>query len=362
MRNSRFSSGAVWKRRESFLIAMVVCSLFLLYTVQAPKPSTTLSTPSHHYSGTQEHYLKYTSSSSSYKIAIISDKDTRSHNPSKNHWESIIRYGTLHRDPQSRKYAITWDEEDVIVASKLSEGGRGMELSELVHYNGYLYAPDDRTGIVYKIVDDTVIPSHILMNGDGMTNKGFKAEWATVKDGKMYVGGIGKEWINNEGVLINNHPQWVKIIDQNGSVEHVDWGGNFEALRKAVGAQHPGYLWHEAVRWNPVSKRWLFLPRRFSDEAYDEALDEKRATNLLISANEDFTDIKTTRIGTLSATRGFSTFVLVPHRENEAIAIKSEEVEGQVASYLTAFNVQTGEILMEELFIAAEKFEGIEVL
>ena len=106
-----------------------------------------------------------------------------------------------------------------------------MELSELVHYNGYLYAPDDRTGIgmliiillltviVYKIVDDMVIPSHILMNGDGMTNKGFKAEWATVKDGKMYVGGIGKEWINNEGVLINNHPQWVKIIDQNGSVE-----------------------------------------------------------------------------------------------------------------------------------------------
>jgi len=334
----------------------------VLYTVQAPKPSTTFQIASHHYSGTQEHYLKYSSTSTSYKIAIIADKDTRSHNPSKNHWESVIRYGTLSRDPKTSKYSVVWDEEDVIVTSKLSEGGRGMELSELVHYNGFLYAPDDRTGIVYKIVDNMVVPSHILMNGDGNTNKGFKAEWATVKDGNLYIGGIGKEWINNEGVLINNHPQWVKIIDQNGSVEHVDWGRNFDELRKAVGAQHPGYLWHEAVRWNPITRQWLFLPRRFSDEPYDEALDEKRATNLLISANEDFTKITSTRIGTLSATRGFSTFVLVPQREMEAIAIKSEEVEGKVASYLTAFNIQTGEILMEEQFIAAEKFEGMEIL
>jgi soluble calcium-activated nucleotidase 1 len=53
-----------------------------------------------------------------------------------------------------------------------------------------------------SIENGKVIPQHILMDGNGNTDKGFKCEWATVKDGLMYVGSTGKEWTKN-GVSIN---------------------------------------------------------------------------------------------------------------------------------------------------------------
>lgn len=56
--------------------------------------------------------------------------------------------------------------------------GRGMELSELVHWKGKLYSFDDRTGIVFEILPSLkVIPKHILMEGNGDENKGQKTEW-----------------------------------------------------------------------------------------------------------------------------------------------------------------------------------------
>ena len=48
-----------------------------------------------------------------------------------------------------------------------------MELSELVVFNGKLYAVDDRTGVVFEITqDDKVIPWVILQDGDGHKVKG----------------------------------------------------------------------------------------------------------------------------------------------------------------------------------------------
>lgn len=46
--------------------------------------------------------------------------------------------------------------------STLSQGGRGMELSELVTFNGALYTVDDRTGVVYKLDGNKVVPWVIL--------------------------------------------------------------------------------------------------------------------------------------------------------------------------------------------------------
>lgn len=42
-----------------------------------------------------------------------------------------------------------------------------MELSELVVYDGRLLTFDDRTGIVYEIVGDNIIPWVLLMDGNG---------------------------------------------------------------------------------------------------------------------------------------------------------------------------------------------------
>ena len=50
--------------------------------------------------------------------------------------------------------------------------GRGMELSELVVFNGRLFTVDDRTGIVYEIIDNKVVPWVILSDGNGKETKG----------------------------------------------------------------------------------------------------------------------------------------------------------------------------------------------
>lgn len=47
-----------------------------------------------------------------------------------------------------------------------------MELSELVVFNGRLFTVDDRTGIVYEIIDNKVVPWVILSDGNGKETKG----------------------------------------------------------------------------------------------------------------------------------------------------------------------------------------------
>lgn len=47
-----------------------------------------------------------------------------------------------------------------------------MELSELIVFNGNMITVDDRTGIVYKIVDKEVVPWVILTDGAGDVSKG----------------------------------------------------------------------------------------------------------------------------------------------------------------------------------------------
>lgn len=107
-----------------------------------------------------------------------------------------------------------------------------MELSELVTYNGKIYTVDDRTGIVFEIAGGQAVPWVILGDGNGresggislLTNLncridfhlmliGFKGEWMTVKNDKLYVGGHGKESIARDGItVLNKNYQWVKII------------------------------------------------------------------------------------------------------------------------------------------------------
>lgn len=48
-----------------------------------------------------------------------------------------------------------------------------MELSELVTFNGELITVDDRTGIVYKLINGQVVPWVILADGNGQVSKGL---------------------------------------------------------------------------------------------------------------------------------------------------------------------------------------------
>ena len=298
-----------------------------------------------------------------YTLFIVSDLDKKSRVESdkKGLWKSVMKKGLLKR-MDNGMYSIQWIS-DTELFTKISEAGRGMELSALVEFNRRLFTFDDRTGLAFEIVGKKAIPRYIMMEGDGNTDKGQKTEWATVKDGKMYVGSFGKEYTNPDGSIKNTNNMWISIIDRNGVVTHEDWTDQFNKLREAVGCPYPGYMIHEAITWSPVRRQWVILPRRVSKEAYDENEDERRGSNTVIFASEDFSKIEVKHITPLTPTRGFSDFKFLPGSKDQIIvALKSEENEEAQTqnTYITVFDVN-GKILMEETEIPGMmKFEGLE--
>lgn len=64
---------------------------------------------------------------------------------------------------------VTWDRgEPKKLKHSYALKDRGMELSELVVFDGRLLTFDDRTGIVYEIVNEQkMVPWVLLVDGDG---------------------------------------------------------------------------------------------------------------------------------------------------------------------------------------------------
>lgn len=61
-----------------------------------------------------------------------------------------------------------------------------------------------------------------------------------MKDEHLYVGGLGKEWTTSTGEVMNENPEWVKVVGCRGSVDHENWVSSYNALRAAAGIQPPG--------------------------------------------------------------------------------------------------------------------------
>ncbi|XP_075880421.1 soluble calcium-activated nucleotidase 1 isoform X2 [Nelusetta ayraudi] len=297
-----------------------------------------------------------------YRIGVIADLDTDSRSEKKMTWISYMRRGYLLVSQSGDKVAVEWDPDKVVLESHLSEKGRGMELSELIAFNGKLYSVDDRTGVVYNIDGNKAVPWVILTDGDGSVAKGFKAEWMAVKDKHLFIGGLGKEWTTTEGEFVNNNPEWVKVVGYQGDVRHENWVPTYHSLKAAVGIKPPGYLIHESAAWSDTLQRWFFLPRRASKERYEEVADERRGTNLVLSCSPDFKDIVPSQVGALNPTHGFSSFKFVPNTDDQImVALKSEEDAGKIATYIMAFTLD-GRILLPETKIGDVKYEGIEFI
>lgn len=297
-----------------------------------------------------------------YRIGVIADLDTSSLSDKKLTWFSYMRRGHLLVSQSGDKVSVEWDAERVVLESHLAEKGRGMELSELVAFNGKLYTVDDRTGVVYQIEGDKAVPWVILPDGDGSVAKGFKAEWLAVKDEHLYVGGLGKEWTTTEGEFVNHNPEWVKVVGFRGDIQHQNWVPRYKALKKAAGIEPPGYFIHESAAWSDTLQRWFFLPRRASQERYEETADERRGTNMVLSCSPDFKVIHVSRVGELNPTHGFSSFKFIPNTDDQIIlALKSEEDAGKIATYIMAFTLD-GRILLPESKIGDVKYEGLEFI
>lgn len=108
-----------------------------------------------------------------YKIAIVSDLDHSSKLPDKKDtWHSIMKTGRIYWDRKTKFMSVIW-QDTVALTSSLSMKGRGMELSELVTFDGRLLSFDDRTGTIYLIEDNQVYPWIIMMDGNGKHTKGM---------------------------------------------------------------------------------------------------------------------------------------------------------------------------------------------
>ncbi|CAH1116007.1 unnamed protein product [Phaedon cochleariae] len=305
-----------------------------------------------------------TSSMHTFRIGIIADLDTNSKSENeKNTWYSYLKLGHLSYNPQKHTVIITWDQkEPELLKTNYALKGRGLELSELVTFNGKLLTFDDRTGLVFEIINYNLIPWLILMDGDGRNQKGFKSEWATVKDEILFVGSMGKEWTTASGEFQNHNPQYIKTVTTKGQVNHVNWVSEYNRIREAIGIKWPGYMIHESGVWSGVHQRWFFLPRRCSKEPYNESADEHMGCSVLISADHQMYDLKVVQIPNSRSTRGFSSFKFIPTSNDHVIvALRTEELEGNTSTYVTAFTVE-GTILLDDLEIANVKYEGFEFI
>ena len=348
----------LWKRysKAVYLFGICVCCCLLFYWFCIFLSNYSLSSQLRQFSLNRE--------TDSFKLMIVADldKDSRVKDDKKGRWRSILKKGEL-RKQEDGSFTIHWLEDQEIF-TQLSEAGRGMELSALLEYHNRLYAFDDRTGLVFELVKGNMaIPRFILMEGDGDTDKGQKTEWATVKDDAIIAGSFGKEYTNADGSIANTNNMWVSIIHSSGKITHEDWTDRFNKLRKAVGCSYPGYLIHEAIMWSEVRRQWVILPRRVSKEPYDEKKDERRGSNVVMLASENFDSIEVRHITQATPTRGFSEFKFLPESNDEIIvALKSEENEEEQTqnSYITVFDLE-GRILLSESEIPGNhKFEGLE--
>lgn len=316
-----------------------------------------------------------------FRFAAVSDLDqlSRVTEVSKPTFRSMLLPGILRRDPATSEYKVEFGAVRTLI-SQHNEAGRGMELSELTLFQNRLLTFDDRTGTVFEILsknggaDSYVAPRLVITEGMGDTDKGMKWEWATTKGNDLYMGSMGKEYTNPDGSVANTNNLWIAVVNADGQVRRVDWADNYNFVRAELRASSPGYMINEAILWSEHMRSWLFLPRRVSSEMYDENEDERKGSNKLVVVDEDFTkaSIVDIKFNVHDPLRGFSTFAFVPGtKDHHALAIRSveedcvggEEDVCKQRSYMSVFDVLTGDVLMHEVEIVLDhmaKFEGVE--
>lgn len=352
-------------RRPIVVGALVVLVLLAMYALLPTAPTTSIR------GGTS---VRLTVIPSRMEFLIVSDLDKRSAiaESKKPRWRAMLKKGVLVHNPAAdagAQFTVEW-QSIAELSSGHGEEGRGMELSELTLWNDRLYSMDDRSGIVFEIVDygtpqARVVPRFILMEGDGNTDKGFKSEWSAVVNGNLIVASFGKEYAGPAGSIKNYNNNWVAEITPAGLITYRDWSVVYNSMRKHAGYEFPAYILHEAVLWSDLKKEWTFLPRRMCKTPYDENEDERMGANTLFTLGEDFSVKKTVTVGTIVPERGFSTAKFVPGSGDEIIlALKSAEYAAtdRQTSYITVFTAD-GKVLLPEQEIEGDmKYEGLEFI
>eukprot|EP01083_Nonionella_stella_P045217 121529_1 len=322
-----------------------------------------------------------------YKLVIVSDLDKQTETEGEDvekKWKSTLKIGDLKWDGNT--WTSTWTgSNEHELSSKLNNGDtkkspRGMELSELVFFTKKFLTFDDKTRVVYDLTK-TDADAWKVTEVSEKTIK--KPEWATVKDGVLYIGSTGDY----------KKQMTVQVRTKSGVLREEDWEPNFKAVWTAIenyysnsaGALAPGKGWvkHEAVMWSSKRGRWYFLPRNVlhtpfnTKDAHAQAIHaETSSSNLMISCSDDFSDCKVQTVGdTNHPDRGFSSFKFVPDSNDaKVVALKTVEKYDPVTTkttfktYFTMFKLSddyegAATILVADQLISDDKkFGGINFL
>lgn len=108
----------------------------------------------------------------------------------------------------------------------------------------------------------------------------------------MWVGSTGQTWLNSDGTVASEGPQYVKKISNTGKIQHLDWRLNYKKMAAAMGIYPPGYVIHEAAQWSQKLSKWIFIPRKSSNLPYNDKRNELLGASVLLMADENFNDIK----------------------------------------------------------------------
>jgi hypothetical protein len=138
-------------------------------------------------------------SKNQFRFAAVTDLDQLSliKDAKKLSFRSILVPGIITRNEDTNKYTLKVEPARELI-TKHNEAGRGAEFSELQIFDKRLLTFDDRTGDVFEILnkesgkESYVVPRFVITEGEGDTDKGMKWEWATVKDGELWMGSMGK--------------------------------------------------------------------------------------------------------------------------------------------------------------------------
>lgn len=230
-----------------------------------------------------------------FSLAFIADQDEAS--KVEGGWETKLASGVLvyNGDLGDASYSLKMGAEATLVTARGDKSGRGAEYSALELFDGKLLTMCDRTGNCDEIAitPEGGLAIQPLMGegdkevaftmGDGSKPKPLKVEWATPKDGKLFVGSTGKERTNDDGTVAHEGEMWCKFMSPSTyAIEHVDTRPLYGALRKAAHCeQGAGYMIHEGGRWSDEHQMWLFMPRKLSREKYDETIDASKCVNLM---------------------------------------------------------------------------------
>uniref|UniRef100_A0A1L8DQB5 Putative apyrase n=1 Tax=Nyssomyia neivai TaxID=330878 RepID=A0A1L8DQB5_9DIPT len=296
-----------------------------------------------------------------YHFGMIADMDKKSISKSeKNTFNSDLKIDELRHDVKSDRYSYVMSRIKKPVTTKYGFNGRGGELSEVVVYNNRLYTFDDKTGITFRMTKDGELhPWVILANGDGNRSDGFKAEWATIKSNTIYVGSIGVIFKDKNGKP-SPQSQWIKKISKDGTVTSEDWSAIYQKIRNAMKMPN-GFVWHEAAMWSPLRKEWVFLPRKCSKDPISQENEEKTGCNKIITANENFKNIKVIDIKDTprNPASGFSTFRFIPGTNNGRIlALRTVEKDDLIETSAVVIDM-SGKVLMSEKKLYNDKYEGL---